>query len=276
MRAKYACISALDVTDPDSIASASSGMLFSTTSTGVVRGVCAPMAAAAAATATTAKRMRVIRGGPSIARPRDATLDLWETVQSSPPSTVTHLDHLGDFTTTRRVIPISVLAIIIGIFAAFVAAALLKLIGLFTNLFFFQRVDTALVSPAGHHLGPFVVLVPVAGALVIGVMARYGSERIRGHGIPEAIEAILINGSRVEPKVALLKPLSAAISVGSGGPFGAEGPIILTGGFSCLLSVCFFSTPRGRSGARGAWRAGGRACRPLSGRPSPRFCLRWN
>src|SRR5205823_2593069 len=87
-----------------------------------------------------------------------------------------------------------------------------------------------LVSPAGHHLGPFVVLVPVAGALVIGVMARYGSERIRGHGIPEALEAILINGSRVEPRVALLKPLSSAISIGSGGPFGAEGPIIMTGG----------------------------------------------
>src|SRR5262249_49038117 len=89
---------------------------------------------------------------------------------------------------------------------------------------------TTLVAPAGHHLGPFVVLVPIAGALVIGLMARYGSERIRGHGIPEAIEAILMNGSRVEPKVALLKPISSAISIGSGGPFGAEGPIIMTGG----------------------------------------------
>ena len=74
------------------------------------------------------------------------------------------------------------------------------------------------------------MLVPVGGALIIGLMARYGSERIRGHGIPEAIEAILINGSRVEPKVALLKPISSAISIGSGGPFGAEGPIIMTGG----------------------------------------------
>ena len=87
-----------------------------------------------------------------------------------------------------------------------------------------------MVSPVGHHLGWYSVLVPVAGALIIGVMARYGSERIRGHGIPEAIEAILINGSRVEPKVALLKPISSAISIGSGGPFGAEGPIIMTGG----------------------------------------------
>jgi len=153
------------------------------------------------------------------------------------------LRDLGDFTTSRRVLPISALAIAIGIFAAYVAAALLKLIGLFTNLFFFQRVDTSLVSPAGHHLGPFVVLVPVAGALVIGVMARYGSERIRGHGIPEALEAILINGSRVEPKVALLKPLSSAISIGSGGPFGAEGPIIMTGGaFGSLIAQFFHLT----------------------------------
>ena len=83
---------------------------------------------------------------------------------------------LGDFTTTTRIVPIAALAILIGVFAAYVAAALLKLIGLFTNLFFFQRLDTALVSPAGHHLGPFVILVPVAGALTIGVMARYGSD----------------------------------------------------------------------------------------------------
>jgi H+/Cl- antiporter ClcA/CBS domain-containing protein len=150
------------------------------------------------------------------------------------------LDHLGDFTTTARMIPIAGLAVAIGLCAAFVATALLKLIGLFTNLFFFQRVATELVSPAGHHLGPFVILVPVAGALVIGFMARYGSDRIRGHGIPEAIEAILINGSRVEPKVAVLKPLSSAISIGSGGPFGAEGPIIMTGGAIGSLIAQFF------------------------------------
>ncbi len=118
----------------------------------------------------------------------------------------------------------------IGALCAFVALALLRLIGLFTNLFYFGRWNTAMISPAGNHLGGYSVLVPIAGALIIGVMARYGSERIRGHGIPEAIEAILINGSRVEPKVALLKPLSSAISIGSGGPFGAEGPIIMTGG----------------------------------------------
>src|SRR3954469_9369675 len=150
------------------------------------------------------------------------------------------LHHLGDFTATPRLLSISALAIGIGLCAAVVATWLLKLIGLCTNLFFFQRVSTDLVSPAGHHLGPFVIAVPVIGALIIGFMARYGSDRIRGHGMPEAIEAILINGSRVEPKVALLKPLSSAISIGSGGPFGAEGPIIMTGGAVGSLIAQFF------------------------------------
>jgi H+/Cl- antiporter ClcA len=140
------------------------------------------------------------------------------------------VEELGDFTTTLRVLPISGLAIVIGAVCAVLALVLLRLIGLFTNLFYFGRWNTAMVSPVGNHLGIYAVFVPVVGALVIGVMARYGSERIRGHGIPEAIEAILINGSRVEPKVAILKPLSSAISIGSGGPFGAEGPIIMTGG----------------------------------------------
>jgi H+/Cl- antiporter ClcA len=152
--------------------------------------------------------------GPTIARPRTSAV----------------FNALGDFTTTTRLLPISSVAVGIGVVSAFVALALLKLIGLFTNLFFFQRWSTTLVSPAGNHLGLGVIFVPILGALIIGLMARYGSERIRGHGIPEAIEAILINGSRVEPRVALLKPLSSAISIGSGGPFGAEGPIIMTGG----------------------------------------------
>src|SRR5262245_22365438 len=125
---------------------------------------------------------------------------------------------------------IGIFAVAIGIIGAYVALALLKLIGFFTHVFFFQRLGTAPVTPASHALGPFVILVPVVGALIIGVMWRYGSDRIRAHGITDAIEAILMNGSRVEPKVALLKPLSAAISIGSGGPFGAEGPIIMTGG----------------------------------------------
>jgi CIC family chloride channel protein len=152
-------------------------------------------------------------------------------------------ERLGDFTTTPRVLLVSAIALGIGALSAFVALALLRLIGLFTNIFFFQRWDVTLVSPAGHHLGLFVILVPVLGALLVGLMARYGSERIRGHGIPEAIEAILLKGGRVEPKVALLKPLSAAISIGSGGPFGAEGPIIMTGGaFGSMVAQLFHLT----------------------------------
>src|SRR5437660_8511386 len=110
---------------------------------------------------------------------------------------------LGDFTATWRVVPMALAGVGIGVLAAYVALILLRLIGLFTNLFFFQRWDTALVSPAGNTLGLLEILVPVIGGLIVGLMARYGSERIRGHGIPEAIEAILINGSRVEPKVAI-------------------------------------------------------------------------
>src|SRR5665213_2668469 len=147
------------------------------------------------------------------------------------------LEHLGDFTVTTRVLPISALAICIGVFAAYIALVLMRLIGFFTNLFFFQRFNTALTSPEGHHLGPLVIVVPIIGALIVGVMARYGSDKIRGHGIPEAIESILLNGARVDPKVALLKPISAAIAIGSGGPFGAEGPIIMTGGaFGSLVA----------------------------------------
>jgi len=149
-------------------------------------------------------------------------------------------ENLGDFTTTPRVIGLSLLAIAIGVVGAYVALALLRLIGLFTNLFFFGRLASALVSPAANRLGLWEPLVPVGGALIIGLMARYGSERIRGHGIPEALEAILISGSKVEPKLALLKPLSSAISIGSGGPFGAEGPIIMTGGaFGSMIAQLF-------------------------------------
>jgi H+/Cl- antiporter ClcA len=152
-------------------------------------------------------------------------------------------DHYGDFTASPRILFISSLALGIGVVGAYLAAALLALINLSTNLFFFHRFSTGSASPGDHHLGSFVVLVPMAGALIIGLMARFGSERIRGHGIPEAIEAILVNGSRVDPKVALLKPLSSAISIGSGGPFGAEGPIIMTGGaFGSLIAQLFHLT----------------------------------
>jgi CIC family chloride channel protein len=165
---------------------------------------------------------------------------------------------LGDFTTTARVMPISALAMVIGLLCAFVALALLRLIGLFTNLFYFGRWNTSLVSPAGNHLGIFSALVPIAGALIIGVMARYGSERIRGHGIPEAIESILLNGSRIEPKIALLKPISSAISIGSGGPFGAEGPIIMTGGaVGSMVAQLFHLTSAERKTLLVAGAAGG-------------------
>ena len=165
---------------------------------------------------------------------------------------------LGDFTTTWRVLPISLLAMVIGVICAFVALALLRLIGLFTNLFYFGRWSSALVSPAGNHLGIFSLFVPIAGAFIIGLMARYGSERIRGHGIPEAIESILMNGSRVAPKVAFLKPISSAISIGSGGPFGAEGPIIMTGGaFGSMIAQFFHLTAAERKTLLVAGAAGG-------------------
>lgn len=137
---------------------------------------------------------------------------------------------LGDFTTTPRVLRLVPFAVAIGLLSAFVALLLLDLIALITNLAYDHRLDLTPVSPGAHHLGPLSVAIPVAGGLVVGLMARFGSERIRGHGIPEAMETILVGGSKVEPRLTVLKPLSSAISIGTGGPFGAEGPIILTGG----------------------------------------------
>jgi chloride channel protein, CIC family len=129
-----------------------------------------------------------------------------------------------------RIVLMSFLAAGIGLLAGLVAYVLYKLIGLFTNLFFFHEWTTTFRSVGGHHLGPWVIGVPVIGGLIVGIMAKYGSSKIKGHGIPEAMEAVLVNRSRIEPKVALLKPISAAIAIGTGGPFGAEGPIIQTGG----------------------------------------------
>jgi H+/Cl- antiporter ClcA len=152
-------------------------------------------------------------------------------------------DALGDFTTTPHVLWISGLAIGLGLVSALLAKGLLALIALATNVFFFLRWSTAPAVPADSPFGPWLAIVPVVGGLIVGLMARFGSERIRGHGIPEAIEAILMGGSRVQPKVALLKPLSAAISIGSGGPFGAEGPINLTGGaFGSVIAQLFHLT----------------------------------
>jgi len=132
------------------------------------------------------------------------------------------------------------IAIVIGAGGACIAWFLLKMIGLVTNLFYYQRLSTEFASPAGNQLGVYAIAVPVVGSLIVGLMARYGSEQIRGHGIPEAIESILMNGSRIRPRLAILKPLSAAISIGSGGPFGAEGPIIMTGGAIGSIIAQFF------------------------------------
>ncbi len=125
---------------------------------------------------------------------------------------------------------VSLLAALIGMLAGLVAFALYDLIGLFTNLAYYHVWSLHFRSPEHTSIGPWIVLTPVAGALIIGFMAKYGSEKIKGHGIPEAMEAVLTSRSRIEAKVAILKPLSAAIAIGTGGPFGAEGPIIQTGG----------------------------------------------
>jgi chloride channel protein, CIC family len=147
---------------------------------------------------------------------------------------------LADFRTDRRVLLLSALAVPIGAIGALVAKALIWLIAVITNAAFYLRISAAPVTPRGHHLGWWVILVPVVGALIIGLMARYGSEKIRGHGIPEALEAILLGRSLIDPKVALLKPISSAISIGTGGPFGAEGPIIMTGGaFGSIFAQLF-------------------------------------
>ena len=152
-------------------------------------------------------------------------------------------EKLGDFYVPLSVLRITALAFPIGALAALAALVLLRLIALFTNIFYFGRFSAAQIDPGQNHLGWLAILAPVIGGLIVGVMARYGSDRIRGHGIPEAIESILLGGSRIEPKVAVLKPLSAAISIGSGGPFGAEGPIIVTGGaFGSMIAQMFHLT----------------------------------
>jgi H+/Cl- antiporter ClcA/predicted transcriptional regulator len=137
---------------------------------------------------------------------------------------------LADFNADGRLLMLAVMAVVVGTGGAFAAQLLIKLIALVTNLCWFGRIDTASVPIGQAMRTPWMALIPAAGGLVIGLMARFGSEKIRGHGIPEAIEAILIGGSRMSPKVAVLKPISSAVSIGTGGPFGAEGPIIMTGG----------------------------------------------
>jgi CIC family chloride channel protein len=130
----------------------------------------------------------------------------------------------------RRVLLISLQAIINAVIIGLVARGLVYLIDLITNLAFYGRLSFAPSNPAHNHLGIFVIAVPVIGSLIVGLMARFGSGAIRGHGIPEAMEKIILDNSRIPPLITWLKPLSAAISIGTGGPFGAEGPIIATGG----------------------------------------------
>jgi H+/Cl- antiporter ClcA len=142
---------------------------------------------------------------------------------------------------------VSALAAAVGLIAGVIAFLLYNLIALFTNLIFFHHVSFKMVSIREHHLGYWVIVVPVIGGIIVGLMAKYGSRKIRGHGIPEAMEAVLTNRSRIEPKVAILKPISAAIAIGTGGPFGAEGPIIQTGGaFGSLIGQVLHTTPSER------------------------------
>ncbi len=129
----------------------------------------------------------------------------------------------------RRVIYLSGIAVVLGFAAALASVVLIRLIALITNLSFYQRFSLEEVAPAGASLGLWVIGVPIVGGLVVGLMARYGSKAIRGHGIPEAMEQVLTNQSRIPARVLFLKPLSAAVAIGTGGPFGAEGPIIATG-----------------------------------------------
>ncbi|RKP53428.1 chloride channel protein [Pararobbsia silviterrae] len=148
--------------------------------------------------------------------------------------------HKRDFATNARLPGMFLLAACIGGVSTLAAVVLLNLIRFFTNLFFYGTFSFAERSPADNALGLGVVLIPVIGGLIVGLMARFGSEKIRGHGIPEAIEAILFGKSKMSPKVAVLKPLSSGIVIGSGGPFGAEGPIIMTGGaLGSLIAQCF-------------------------------------
>jgi chloride channel protein, CIC family len=142
-----------------------------------------------------------------------------------------------------RMLLMSFLAAGIGLLAGLIAYVLYKLIGLFTNIAFYHRFVADFISARHNHLGLWVIPIPVIGGIIVGFMAKYGTPKIKGHGIPEAMEAVLVNRSRIAPRVAILKPLSAAIAIGTGGPFGAEGPIIQTGGaVGSLVGQAFHTT----------------------------------
>ena len=129
----------------------------------------------------------------------------------------------------REVVLLAPYALIVGLIAGVVAQGLLELIGLLTNVFFYGRWSWSMVSPAHHHLGTWVILIPPLGGLLVGLMIHHWEPTLKGHGIPEAMEAVLIGKSRVRVRVAFLKPIATAFAIGTGGPFGAEGPIIQTG-----------------------------------------------
>src|SRR6266536_2282092 len=142
-----------------------------------------------------------------------------------------------------RIVTVSFLSALVGLIAGCIAFLLYKLIGLFSNIAFYGHFSFNFSSPRFHHLGPWAILIPVIGGVVVGIMAKYGSSKIKGHGIPEAMEAVLENRSRIQPRVAILKPISAAIAIGTGGPFGAEGPIIQPGGaVGSLVGQVFHTT----------------------------------
>src|SRR5438445_11674691 len=160
----------------------------------------------------------------------------------------------------RRVVFVSVLAVLLAVGAGLVAQALTRLIWLVTNLAFFGRLSVTFTSPADNRLGGWVILVPVLGGLVVGFMARYGSAAIRGHGIPEAMEQVLLNRSRIPARITLLRPLSAAVAIGTGGPCGAEGAIIATGGaLGSLLGQVLRTTAAERKTLLAAGAAAGMA-----------------
>src|ERR1700712_1559000 len=137
---------------------------------------------------------------------------------------------LRDYTADIRMLLLRALALVVGAAGAVLSWVLLKLIFLSTNAFYFHRISAQIVDPGANTLGWKAVFLPVLGGLLVGLIARFGSDRIRGHGMPEAIEAVLMRGAKISPKITFFKPLATAIAIGSGGPFGAEGPIIMTGG----------------------------------------------
>src|ERR1700723_1265351 len=166
----------------------------------------------------------------------------------SPPTTIAATgEQAGDVRIAEpaqfRMVLMSFLAAGIGLLAGLIAFVLYKLIGLFTNIFFYHRFVADFISARHNQLGLWVIPIPVIGGIIVGFLAKYGTSKIKGHGIPEAMEAVMVNRSRIEPRVAILKPLSAAIAIGTGGPFGAEGPIIQTGGaVGSLVGQAFHTT----------------------------------